>query len=197
MLLSLRLRLMILQYKLLSFLFLMKLRINGNVHHFTVLLFCSCLCPDLQFVWYSFTNPSIRFKNNGDNFSIPLPLGEPCVSNVSVPEDLVQLHAYLRWERRGKQIYTPEQEKASSPCNFMFLSLNCRVLVQFNIEFTLYVMHKCFVLPNKRDGFLFTYNFSGSAMFFLLALWPATHLKIENNFIALIKLKGLLSDNHI
>lgn len=33
--------------------------------------------------------------------------------NVSVPEDLVQIQAYLRWERNGKQAYSPEQEKAS------------------------------------------------------------------------------------
>lgn len=35
------------------------------------------------------------------------------ISNVSVPEDLVQIQAYLRWEKNGKQMYTPEQEKAS------------------------------------------------------------------------------------
>ncbi|KAL3501155.1 hypothetical protein ACH5RR_035604 [Cinchona calisaya] len=51
------------------------------------------------------------FKNNGENFFIGLPPGEPRVSNVSVPEDLVQIQAYLRWERKGKQMYTPEQEK--------------------------------------------------------------------------------------
>ena len=33
--------------------------------------------------------------------------------DVSVPEDLVQIQAYLRWERKGKQMYTPEQEKVS------------------------------------------------------------------------------------
>ncbi|KAL2334136.1 hypothetical protein Fmac_015349 [Flemingia macrophylla] len=30
---------------------------------------------------------------------------------VSVPEDLVQIQAYLRWEQKGKQTYSPEQEK--------------------------------------------------------------------------------------
>jgi alpha-glucan,water dikinase len=35
------------------------------------------------------------------------------IPNVSVPEELVQIQAYLRWERKGKQMYTPEQEKAS------------------------------------------------------------------------------------
>ena len=32
---------------------------------------------------------------------------------VSIPEDLVRIQAYLRWERKGKIMYTPEQEKAS------------------------------------------------------------------------------------
>ena len=35
------------------------------------------------------------------------------IPNVSVPEELVQIQSYLRWERNGKQMYTPEQEKAS------------------------------------------------------------------------------------
>ncbi|KAM5567913.1 alpha-glucan water dikinase 1, chloroplastic [Rosa sericea] len=51
------------------------------------------------------------FKNNGGNFHVKLPLEEKLISNVSVPEDLVQIQAYLRWERKGKQMYTPEQEK--------------------------------------------------------------------------------------
>lgn len=51
------------------------------------------------------------FKNNGDNFHVKLPLREKLVSNVSVPENLVQIQAYMRWERNGKQMYTPEQEK--------------------------------------------------------------------------------------
>ncbi|KAI5679233.1 hypothetical protein M9H77_10183 [Catharanthus roseus] len=51
------------------------------------------------------------FKNKGSNFFIKLPAGGSQVPNVSVPEDLVQIQAYLRWERKGKQLYTPEQEK--------------------------------------------------------------------------------------
>ncbi|XP_059633696.1 alpha-glucan water dikinase, chloroplastic isoform X2 [Cornus florida] len=51
------------------------------------------------------------FKHNGENFHVKLPLRENLVPNVSVPEDLVQIQAYLRWERKGKQMYTPEQEK--------------------------------------------------------------------------------------
>lgn len=59
------------------------------------------------------------FKNNGQNFQIQLSGKAPRISsravteepNVSVPEDLVQLHAYLRWEKKGRQMYTPEQEK--------------------------------------------------------------------------------------
>lgn len=51
------------------------------------------------------------FKNNGDNFHVKLPVKHRLNLNVSVPEDLVQVQAYLRWERKGKQMYTPEQEK--------------------------------------------------------------------------------------
>ncbi|KAJ6321390.1 hypothetical protein OIU77_011468 [Salix suchowensis] len=52
------------------------------------------------------------FKNNGQNFHIKLPIREKrLIPNVSVPEELVQIQAYLRWERKGKQMYTPEQEK--------------------------------------------------------------------------------------
>ncbi|KAG9449919.1 hypothetical protein H6P81_009884 [Aristolochia fimbriata] len=57
------------------------------------------------------------FKDNGQNFYIQLPRSEKSnvsnsvPSNISVPEDLVQIQAYLRWERKGKQAYTPEQEK--------------------------------------------------------------------------------------
>ncbi|CAL0313184.1 unnamed protein product [Lupinus luteus] len=51
------------------------------------------------------------FKNNGENFHIKLPSKDKRVQQVSVPEELVQIQAYLRWERKGKQTYTPEQEK--------------------------------------------------------------------------------------
>ncbi|KAE9597974.1 hypothetical protein Lal_00029603 [Lupinus albus] len=51
------------------------------------------------------------FKNNGENFHIKLQVKDKIVQQVSVPEELVQIQAYLRWERKGKQTYTPEQEK--------------------------------------------------------------------------------------
>lgn len=51
------------------------------------------------------------FKCNGDNFHVQLAQRAKRSSNSSVPEDLVQIQAYLRWERKGKQMYTPEQEK--------------------------------------------------------------------------------------
>ncbi|KAJ8758944.1 hypothetical protein K2173_003182 [Erythroxylum novogranatense] len=55
---------------------------------------------------------NIWFKNNGRNFHIELPMKEKVIiPSVSLPEDLVQIQAYLRWERKGKQMYTPEQEK--------------------------------------------------------------------------------------
>ncbi|KAI3816782.1 hypothetical protein L1987_16486 [Smallanthus sonchifolius] len=51
------------------------------------------------------------YKNNGQNFHVKLRSREKPVSNVVVPEDLVQIQAFLRWEKKGKQMYTPEQEK--------------------------------------------------------------------------------------
>ncbi|GFP88008.1 alpha-glucan water dikinase chloroplastic [Phtheirospermum japonicum] len=51
------------------------------------------------------------YKYNGGNFHVKLPKSESRAPNVSVPEDLVQIQAYLRWERKGKQMYTPEKEK--------------------------------------------------------------------------------------
>lgn len=51
------------------------------------------------------------YKNNGDNFYVAFPTKDVAVSNISIPEDLVQIQAFLRWERKGKQMYTPEQEK--------------------------------------------------------------------------------------
>ncbi|CAN8305598.1 unnamed protein product [Cochlearia groenlandica] len=51
------------------------------------------------------------YKKNGQNFHVNLPMERNVEHNVSVPEDLVQIQAYLRWERKGKQMYSPEQEK--------------------------------------------------------------------------------------
>ncbi|CAL5038507.1 unnamed protein product [Urochloa decumbens] len=61
------------------------------------------------------------FKNNGQNFQIQLQSSRhhsngasgasSSANSTMVPEDLVQIQAYLRWERKGKQSYTPEQEK--------------------------------------------------------------------------------------
>ncbi|KAL6639875.1 hypothetical protein ACP70R_022470 [Stipagrostis hirtigluma subsp. patula] len=58
------------------------------------------------------------FKSNGQNFHIQLQTSRHqgqgasgASSSTTVPEDLVQIQAYLRWERNGKQSYTPEQEK--------------------------------------------------------------------------------------
>eukprot|EP00262_Sarcandra_glabra_P002083 TRINITY_DN1233_c0_g2_i1.p1 TRINITY_DN1233_c0_g2~~TRINITY_DN1233_c0_g2_i1.p1 ORF type:complete len:1456 (+),score=336.06 TRINITY_DN1233_c0_g2_i1:107-4474(+) len=51
------------------------------------------------------------FKDNGQNFLVHLSRMDGQSINISVPEDLVQLHAYLRWERMGKKTHTPDQEK--------------------------------------------------------------------------------------
>ncbi|KAG6497515.1 hypothetical protein ZIOFF_045416 [Zingiber officinale] len=61
------------------------------------------------------------YKHNGRNFQVHLLKQgnqNPHVSvsgnpNIIVPEDLVQIQAYLRWERKGRQAYTPDKEKAS------------------------------------------------------------------------------------
>ncbi|XP_078431016.1 pyruvate phosphate dikinase, PEP/pyruvate binding domain-containing protein [Wolffia australiana] len=50
-------------------------------------------------------------KNNGQNFRIQLPSLGDVASSATLPEDLVQTYAYLRWERKGKQQYSPVQEK--------------------------------------------------------------------------------------
>eukprot|EP00250_Pteridium_aquilinum_P019663 c24519_g4_i1 orf=33-4475(-) len=57
------------------------------------------------------------FKFQGGNFRLVFPepdarKPEPDtnVSNVSVPEELVQVQSYLRWERNGKQNYSAEKE---------------------------------------------------------------------------------------
>ncbi|XP_042496996.1 alpha-glucan water dikinase, chloroplastic-like isoform X2 [Macadamia integrifolia] len=51
------------------------------------------------------------FKDDGDNFRVQLVGRDKQIAVESVPEDLVQIQAYLRWERKGKQMYSPEQEK--------------------------------------------------------------------------------------
>ena len=38
------------------------------------------------------------------------------LSNVFVPEELVQVQSYLRWERSGKQNYSIEQQKVCFMC---------------------------------------------------------------------------------
>ncbi|GKA58375.1 alpha-glucan water dikinase 1, chloroplastic isoform X1, partial [Tanacetum coccineum] len=50
------------------------------------------------------------YKDNNKNFYVKVTLGRKPVSNVEVPEELVQIQSYLRWERNGKQSYSPEQE---------------------------------------------------------------------------------------
>lgn len=62
-----------------------------------------CHCQHLSHV--------LRYKHNGGNFRIELPKADFRAPDVSVPEELVQIQAYLRWERKGKQNYTPEKEK--------------------------------------------------------------------------------------
>lgn len=69
--------------------------------------------PEMQAIEFLIFNEArnIWFKNNGQNFHVRLPRKAENAQHISVPEDLVQIQAYLRWERKGKQMYTPEQEK--------------------------------------------------------------------------------------
>jgi hypothetical protein len=50
-------------------------------------------------------------KFQGGNFRVLIPELTTDLSGVVVPEDLVQIQSYLRWERSGKQDYTIEQQK--------------------------------------------------------------------------------------
>nr|AIR93787.1 glucan water dikinase [Kalanchoe fedtschenkoi] len=69
--------------------------------------------PSLQAIEFLIVDETKNkwFKNRGENFKVKLRQKEKTTSNLYVPEDLVQIQAYLRWERNGKQMYTPEQEK--------------------------------------------------------------------------------------
>uniref|UniRef100_A0A7I4D941 Pyruvate phosphate dikinase AMP/ATP-binding domain-containing protein n=1 Tax=Physcomitrium patens TaxID=3218 RepID=A0A7I4D941_PHYPA len=51
------------------------------------------------------------FKMNNSNLRIDVPPPSLKVSNYDIPEELVGVQAYLRWERKGRQNYSPEHEK--------------------------------------------------------------------------------------
>lgn len=95
-------------YKLLSFLYLTRVGTNGE------LVFSSSYYSNQNvecIIVVSHNLDVCRYKNNGQNFHINLPMERNVEHSVSVPEDLVQIQAYLRWERNGKQNYSPEKEK--------------------------------------------------------------------------------------
>lgn len=48
---------------------------------------------------------------NNSNLRIDVPPPSLKVSNYDIPEELVGVQAYLRWERKGRQNYSPEHEK--------------------------------------------------------------------------------------
>lgn len=56
-----------------------------------------------------------------------LPAKKNSNPNVTVPEDLVQVQAYMRWERKGKQNYTREQEKVYDLALFPYLGFNSTI----------------------------------------------------------------------
>ncbi|KAJ0095371.1 hypothetical protein Patl1_16076 [Pistacia atlantica] len=79
----------------------------------------------------NYKNRALRtpFSNSGSNSFLKLEIDDPAIQAIEflifdegqnkwscfkifpVPEDLVQVQAYLRWERKGKQMYSPEQQK--------------------------------------------------------------------------------------
>lgn len=136
---------MILQYKLQSFSLWMKGRMNGkspSLYRFLALQPRCNLLQNLPLLLF----PTIlflicRFKHNGGNFHIKLPVKRKLIPDDSVPEDLVQTQAYLRWERKGKQMYTPQQEKASNEYCFLneplkgFFVLILRIQLRFIFYF--------------------------------------------------------------
>ncbi|KAJ8438525.1 hypothetical protein Cgig2_024614 [Carnegiea gigantea] len=52
----------------------------------------------------------IMFKNNGQNFLVKLPAQAAYVQHESIPEDLVRMQAYIRWERAGKPNSSVEKQ---------------------------------------------------------------------------------------
>lgn len=47
------------------------------------------------------------------------------LSAFEIPENLVGIQAYLRWERMGKHNYSPEQEKVCLPVFICYDFLVC------------------------------------------------------------------------
>lgn len=87
-----------------------------NTNRKVPFLLCFCKCHSYRKSCLICSTTSFfvaRLKNDGENFHVKLPVRNELIQPISVPEDLVQIQAYIRWERRGKQMYTPEQEKAS------------------------------------------------------------------------------------
>lgn len=113
---------MITPYTLSSFLYLTKVGTNGELV-FSSSSYFKLTDSYLNFSVVSHNLNICRYKSNGQNFRINLPTERNVDHNVSVPEDLVQIQAYLRWERNGKQNYSPEKEKVSR-CTYTSISLN-------------------------------------------------------------------------
>ncbi|XP_031501423.1 alpha-glucan water dikinase, chloroplastic [Nymphaea colorata] len=69
--------------------------------------------PEIEFVEFLLVDEAQNkwFKKDGGNFRVQLARSGSSKNLSSIPEELVQIQAYLRWERKGKQAYAPEQEK--------------------------------------------------------------------------------------
>ncbi|GAB2295867.1 hypothetical protein Dimus_030017 [Dionaea muscipula] len=97
----------ILQYEQLSFLYLLKARTNGMQifrHLNPALLYLECFLIEqvITLVLLAY----LRFKNNGQNFDVMLSMKAEPIQDVSIPEDLLQVQAYMMWQRKWKHFLT-------------------------------------------------------------------------------------------
>ncbi len=60
-----------------------------------------------------------RLTNKNDRYEIK----EPAVSKTKskIPDDLIQVQAYIRWEKAGKPNYSPEQQQVTLLSPFAWL----------------------------------------------------------------------------
>lgn len=60
-----------------------------------------------------------KFEEGNFHINIPASTAQQDPATIVLPEKLVQVQAYLRWERNGKQQYSQEKEKVSEAVNLL------------------------------------------------------------------------------
>ena len=71
-------------------------------------------------------------------------------ADVAVPEDLLSIKSYIRWERNGKQNYSPEKQEASETAPP--LSAPAASGVQLGVETWIHVMDCLLILGGWKLG---------------------------------------------